>query len=133
MGDSKNMEIISNTVDSGFIGGVMTAIETPVDSEDDLLENFCDSVRIPPLTRSCGAIGATKINEVDAPEDNVRVRTESSGSAASHTMPAALTQCSSFPMGHKKTRKRDKLRREIRRLTAVRSNNNKPSLKRIGL
>ena len=118
--DSINMEDTSNTED----GGVVLNVETPIDSEDDILDSFCDSVRIPAYTRSCSAITigtSSTISEEDDSKDNIRPRKESSGSGTSDTRPATLSHVSLdlTTMGHKRNRKRDKLRRGLRNLTAV--------------
>ena len=111
------MEGATSTEDSD----VVTIVED-FDSEGALLDNICDPDTLPPLTRSCSAITATSTEETKSLQEgnlleNMRNRTESSGSAP-NARPVTLGA-----IGHKRTRKRDILRREmakLRRKTAVR-------------
>ena len=100
---------------------VLTIVED-FDSEGALLDITCDSDKVPPLARSCSTLTTNSSEETKSLQEanileNMRTRTESSGSdptARPYTIGA---------MGHKRTRKRDILRREmakLRRKTAVR-------------
>ena len=104
------MEKITSAEDSGRA----ISIVEDLCSDGDLLESPCGSFIIPPLARSCSEISAntTSIGE-DGISDSMRIRTDSSGSGPV-TRPKTLGA-----MGHKRSRKRDKFRREVRRITTT--------------
>ena len=92
-------------------------------SENDLLDDLVESSRSPPLARSCSEISAlttcsdrkestASCSEFECTNDR-RDRTESSSSASSIFVKAVGT------MGRKRSRKRDRFRKEVRRLTTT--------------
>ena len=92
-------------------------------SENDLLDDLVESSRSPPLARSCSEISAlttcsdrkestASCSEFECSNER-RDRTESSSSASSIFVKAVGT------MGRKRSRRRDRFRKEVRRLTTT--------------